>query len=402
MKNSSTAHFILIAILTIFFSAIAIPAKAYSTPTGWTVWKNKDFGYQVASGILTKAPLADAIDWTDDGYVSTRFVVVNTLCAIHGTRIDDVKLLKSPTVKIQFVRKYFTNSPVTSRTVKVDGINVLQQEEVFTLSGSNYFNHAPTSNAQVRRIVTYVPVNIPRYQGYLAIWWLKSQGDCGDFLKILNSFHIYRKPVSIDETWRWHYDRLGFKVKIPNDWNQLGAANPDTNTVVLGTVFKTGYRITRSTLASIPGQTLIKSANGYNYFFYRDPFDNSIYKTNPQYKQFQETIEDSRLTLRSYTPVPPTITNIKVTPVTLGAAKGVLISWSTNLPADGIINDGLTNQYGFIQRETGLGTKHGVKFITSPGYTYHYAIRSCAVLDSFDGEASDQCATTADLTFIGP
>ncbi|MEK7106629.1 MAG: hypothetical protein AAB899_00380, partial [Patescibacteria group bacterium] len=81
--------------------------------------------------------------------------------------------------------------------------------------------------------------------------------------------------------------------------------------------------------------------------------------------------------------------------VTLSGGQAT-VTWSTDVPADGIVNYGQTISYGQIKNNTAFTTIHGLTFTVESGQTYHYAIRTCVSgLSSTTG-----CTTSPDYTFV--
>ncbi len=86
----------------------------------------------------------------------------------------------------------------------------------------------------------------------------------------------------------------------------------------------------------------------------------------------------------------PLISNIKVS-----QSNGLaVITWDTNVTADGIVNYGTTAGYGTFVNNYSFVKTHSLTFAIKSGTTYHFAIRSCT-------EAPNSlCTTSPDQTFI--
>ncbi len=100
-------------------------------------------------------------------------------------------------------------------------------------------------------------------------------------------------------------------------------------------------------------------------------------------------------------------TNTSVTNVT-GSAPTILahsvsqsigqavVTWSTDIAADGIVNYGLTTAYGAYSNNTEFTTNHSITFGVTSGQTYHYAIRTCIQNIS----VANSCTSSPDYTLV--
>ena len=98
----------------------------------------------------------------------------------------------------------------------------------------------------------------------------------------------------------------------------------------------------------------------------------------------QTTMMDAALA-----PIPPVISAITVTDVTFDSAR---VAWTTDRPADSLVEYGETSAYGNQAADATLTTSHGLLLIgLTPSKTYHFRVSSRA--------ANGAAAVSADSTF---
>ncbi|MBI5748392.1 MAG: fibronectin type III domain-containing protein, partial [Nitrospinae bacterium] len=71
-------------------------------------------------------------------------------------------------------------------------------------------------------------------------------------------------------------------------------------------------------------------------------------------------------------PIPPTISNINVTNITINSAT---ITWTTDQPSDSLVEYGETTLYGQLLADSTLTTNHSVTLTgLTMGTTYHFRV----------------------------
>ena len=86
---------------------------------------------------------------------------------------------------------------------------------------------------------------------------------------------------------------------------------------------------------------------------------------------------------------PPTISNVQVTDITETTAT---ITWTTDEPADSVVEYGTTTNYGYTKSDSTLVTSHSITLTgLSPGTTYHFRVKST--------DAAGNTAVSQDYTF---
>ncbi len=94
-------------------------------------------------------------------------------------------------------------------------------------------------------------------------------------------------------------------------------------------------------------------------------------------------------------PIIPIITDISVSDITRDSA---IITWKTELPADSLVEYGITTAYGSSVTESALVVDHAIKLTNlTPGTTYHFRITSKNIY-GFSSSSGDGTLTTK--TFI--
>ena len=73
-----------------------------------------------------------------------------------------------------------------------------------------------------------------------------------------------------------------------------------------------------------------------------------------------------------------------------------IVTWSTDIDADAVVNYGQTTDYGQLVNNTTFTTRHGLTFSVVSGKSYHYAIRTCAQ----NLPAATGCTSSQDYTFL--
>lgn len=87
----------------------------------------------------------------------------------------------------------------------------------------------------------------------------------------------------------------------------------------------------------------------------------------------------------------------RITGVTAAVnGTSVMVQWTTDLAADGIVNYGTSDAYGTYRNDTSFMTRHSITIPGIRGQTLHYAIRSCTLAPNA------ACASTNDATIAVP
>lgn len=93
-----------------------------------------------------------------------------------------------------------------------------------------------------------------------------------------------------------------------------------------------------------------------------------------------------------------TIVTPTITQHTVSSAGGyALVTWSTSAATDATINYGSTDNYGQYISSTPYTFTHSLTFPTTPGLTYHFALRSCVQ----GSTVLNGCVTSPDYTITG-